>query len=310
LRLLLQALLAAGVSPRFIAQQGLDAVYSGSIYALFAVGYTLVFGVLDILNLAHSAVFTVGAVVAWILVVNLALPFWLAAIVAIAVCGVIGYVLDRTAFRPLRRRGAPHIASLISSIGVALILVSLSERAIGAAAHAFPERSVPSGVLHPAGLTVDLFKLGILGVTILLMAVLGYVVRRTAAGRAMRAVAENPRASLLVGINVDRVIALTLVLSSALGGLAGILYAVSQADVSPYIGRDQVELRGLAVIVVGGMGSVTGAVVAGYVLAIAETATLVLVGSNARAGVAFAILFLTLVLLPSGIFGQRRQRST
>jgi branched-chain amino acid transport system permease protein len=160
------------------------------------------------------------------------------------------------------------------------------------------------------GLVLDQLSLLILALTLVLMAVLAAMIRWTAPGRAIRAVAENPRAAGLMGINVDRTIALTLVISSALGGLAGILYALSVHDISPYIGRDQVELKGLAVIVVGGMGSITGAVVAGYLLGLIEVLVLVTLGSNVRAGVAFAVLFLALVLFPSGLFGGRGRQRT
>jgi branched-chain amino acid transport system permease protein len=296
--------------PSYYLQQLINGIFSGSIYALFAVGYTLVFGVLDILNLAHSAVFTLGAVVALVLLTNFGLPFWLAVLLAIAVCGAIGYGLDLVAFRPLRHRGAPHISSLITSIALALIFVSLTENTFGANSRRFPPGVAPSGELQVGAIGIDRLELIILALTIVLMLVLGYVIRSTRAGRAIRAVAENPRAAFLMGINVDRTIALTLVISSALGGLAGILYGLSQHDVSPYIGRDQVELKGLAVIVVGGMGSITGAVIAGYLLGLVEVLVLVTLGTNVRSGVAFALLFLALVLFPSGLLGERRARRT
>lgn len=304
------SILAAGFTPAYLLQQALNGIFNGSIYALFAVGYTLVFGVLDILNLAHSAVFMAGAVVAFVLVVNLGLPFWVALPLAVVACGLVGYLLERVAFRPLRHRGAPHISSLITSIGLALVMVSIAENRFGGNSQRFPVTRVPGGEIRTAGLTIGVVDLGILTLTLLLMVGLGLMVRRTSPGRAIRAVAENPRAAALMGIDVDRVIALTLVLSSALGGLAGILYGLAQSDVSPYIGRDQVELKGLAVIVLGGMGSITGAVVAGYLLALVEVAVLVFVGSNARSGVAFGVLFLALVLRPSGLFGQRAGRRT
>jgi branched-chain amino acid transport system permease protein len=135
------------------------------------------------------------------------------------------------------------------------------------------------------------------------MLVLGYVIRYTQVGRGLRAVAENPRAARLMGLDVDRMITLTLVISSALGGLAGILFGLAQTDISPYIGRDNVEVKGLAVIVLGGMGSISGAVAGGYLLGLIEIVALVVFGSNVRAGVAFAALFLMLVLRPQGLFG-------
>jgi branched-chain amino acid transport system permease protein len=154
-----------------------------------------------------------------------------------------------------------------------------------------------------AGLTLEATKVAIVPITLALMLVLGYVIRFTQFGRGLRAVAENPRAASLMGLDVDRMIALTVVLSSALGGVAGILFGLALSDISPYIGRDSLEIRGLAVIVLGGMGSVTGAVVGGYLLGLIEVLALVQFGSNVHAGVAFAALFLMLVLRPQGLFG-------
>ena len=164
---------------------------------------------------------------------------------------------------------------------------------------------MPNPTWKVAGLTLEASKVAIIPVTILLMLVLGYVIRFTQVGRGLRAVAENPRAARLMGIDVDRMITLTLVISSALGGLAGILFGLAIGDISPYIGRDNVEVRGLAVIVLGGLGSIPGAVAGGYLLGGIEVLALVALGSNARAGVAFAALFLVLVIRPQGLFGAR-----
>jgi branched-chain amino acid transport system permease protein len=145
----------------------------------------------------------------------------------------------------------------------------------------------------------------VIPIAIILMLLLGYVIRYTQVGRGLRAVAENARAARLMGLNVDRMISLTLVISSALGGLAGILFGVALSDISPYIGRDAVEVRGLAIIVLGGMGSVAGAVLGGYLLAFIELLAFVAAGSSARGGIAFAALFLMLILRPQGLFGTR-----
>ena len=301
-------------------QQILNAVFIGSIYALFAVGYTLVFGVLDILNLAHSAVFMLGAAVTYSLVVNHGQAFWIACILGIAVSAAMGLVIEYVCLRPLRRRKAPPIAALISTIGLALIVVAAIEQGQtgslfswlwvdGPNSVAFPSGTFPNPTWHVGDLTLEAAKVAIIPISIVLMAVLGYVIRYTQVGRGLRAVAENPRAARLMGLDVDRMIALTLVISSALGGLAGILFGAALGDISPYIGRDNVEVRGLAVIVLGGMGSVPGAVVGGYLLGLIEVLALVALGSGARGGVAFAALFLMLVLRPQGLFGaQLRER--
>ena len=299
-----------------MTQQVLNAIFIGSIYALFAVGYTLVFGVLDVLNLAHSAVFMLGAVVTYSLVVLHGVPLLPAAVIAVLVCGLLGLLIEFVALRPLRRRNAPPISALISTIGLALIFVAIVEQATpgtffswlwqdGANSVRFPAGTVPDPTYHLAGLTIEGTKLGILVTTVVLMLVLGYVMRFTQVGRALRAVAENRRAATLLGINVDRIFASTLFVSSALGGLAGLLFGLAISDISPYIGRDQVELKGLAVIVLGGMGSIPGAVLGGYLLGLIEVFALVRFGGNVEAGVAFAALFLVLVIRPQGLFGAR-----
>jgi branched-chain amino acid transport system permease protein len=297
-------------------QQIVNAIFIGSIYALFAVGYTLVFGILDILNLAHSAVFMLGAALTYSLVVNHGQPFWIAATGGLLVAAFMGLVIEHVCLRPLRRRQAPPISALISTIGLALVIVAAVEQGRpgtifawlwvdGANSVAFPRGTIPNPIWHVGDLTLEASKVVIIPISIGLMLVLGYVMRYTQVGRGLRAVAENPRAARLMGLDVDRMISLTLVISSALGGLAGILFGVALGDISPYIGRDNVEVRGLAVIVLGGMGSIPGAVFGGYLLGMIEVLALVALGSGARSGVAFAALFLMLVLRPQGLFGTR-----
>ena len=297
-------------------QQLVNAIFIGSIYALFAVGYTLVFGILDILNLAHSAVFMLGAAITYSLAVNHGLTFWVACVLGIAASALMGLVIEHVCLRPLRRRQAPPIAALISTIGLALVIVAAVEQGKGgslfvwlwvdgANSVAFPSGTFPNPVWHIGDLTLESSKVVIIPISIALMLVLGYVMRYTQIGRGLRAVAENPRAARLMGVDVDRLISLTLVISSALGGLAGILFGAALGDISPYIGRDNVEVRGLAVIVLGGMGSIPGAVIGGYLLGLVEILAVVTFGSSVRGGVAFAALFLLLILRPQGLFGTR-----
>ncbi|HEX3541005.1 MAG TPA: branched-chain amino acid ABC transporter permease [Acidimicrobiales bacterium] len=298
-------------------QQLLNGVFIGSIYALFGLGYTLVFGLLDVLNLAHSEVFMLGAVVTYSLVALHSVPFWAAVPLGIGAGALLGLVIEFVALRPLRRRGAPPITALISTIGVALVLVALIEQSKAGGALAwlwrdgandvqFPPGKVPGRIFHLAGLTLPATKVAILVITVLLMLGLGFVMTRTGWGRAVRAVAENPRAARLLGINVDRVITATLVVSSALAALSGILFGLALNDISPYIGRDQVELRGLAVIVLGGMGSIPGTFIGGFVLGLLESITILTLGTDVRA-VGFIALFVMLVLRPQGLLGQRER---
>ena len=297
-------------------QQIVNAIFIGSIYALFAVGYTLVFGILDILNLAHSAVFMLGAAITYTVVIKYGQSFWLACLIGILGSALMGLVIEYVWLRPLRRRRAPPIAALISTIGLALIIVAAVEQGNpgtlfgwlwtdGANSVAFPTNTIPNPTWQVGDLHVDAAKVVIIPISIALMLILGYVMRYTQVGRGLRAVAENPRAARLMGLNVDRMITLTLVISSALGGVAGILFGVALGDISPYIGRDNVEVRGLAVIVLGGMGSIPGAVLGGYLLAFVELIAFLALGGGAKDGVAFAALFAMLVLRPQGLFGTR-----
>src|SRR2546426_1095826 len=211
-----------------LPQQLLNGMFAGSIYALFALGYTLVFGVLDILNLAHAAIFMMGAMTSWWLVSEQGWSLWAAFPVAVLVAGVLGILLDRVAFLRLRRRGAGPLSPLISSIGMSLVFVGTARLLFGPERRQFPDQAFPQ-VYYDIGtmLRIRLLDVVILAVSLAMMGGLTWLVQRTALGRAMRAVAENPRAAALLGVNIEAVIAQTFFIASALGGAAGILYGLS-----------------------------------------------------------------------------------
>src|SRR5215471_11326221 len=273
-----------------MGQQVINGVFLGSIYALFAVGYTLVFGVLDILNLAHQAVFMLGAFCALALVGGLHLSFALALPLAILFSGAAGILLDRLAFRPLRGRAHSNMSGLISSIAAATIFEAIALQIFGPDVSRFPFGSFPDRQFRVA-------------VSVVLMALLTYLLKKTRLGRQIRAVAESPRAARILGINVDRVIAASFFISSSLGGAAGVLFGLAFNSLSPDMGRS-VELKGLAVIILGGMGSVTGAVIAGFAIGLIEVFTVARWGSSYRDAVSFAVLFLVLIVWPRGLFGR------
>jgi len=289
-----------------MGQQVLNGIFLGSIYALFAVGYTLVFGVLDILNLAHAAVFTLSAFIALALV-DAGLSLWLALPAAVAAAGVIGIVLERIAFRPLRGRADSNISGLISSLAMATVFEAIALQIFGPDISRFPPDTFPDRVIRIGGATASLLQLCIVGISVVLMAVLTLLLARTRLGRQIRAVAESPRAARILGVDVNRAIALAFFLSSALGGAAGVLFGLAFNAISPGVGRS-VELKGLAVIILGGMGSVPGAVVAGFLLGLIEVFTVAHLGSSFRDAVSFAVLFLALVARPRGLFGQAAVR--
>ena len=298
-----------------MGQQVLNGVFVGSIYALFAVGYTLVFGVLDILNLAHAAVFTLAAFIALALV-DARLPLWLALPLAVAAAGLIGIVLERLAFRPLRGRADSNISGLISSLAMATVFEAIALQIFGPDISRFPQDTFPDRMIRIGDASASLLQVLIVGVavtlcivatSVVLMAVLTLLLARTRLGRQIRAVAESPRAARILGVDVDRAIAMAFFLSSALGGAAGVLFGLAFNSISPDVGRS-VELKGLAVIILGGMGSVPGAVVAGFALGLIEVFTVAHLGSSFRDAVSFAVLFLVLIARPHGLFGRAAAR--
>jgi branched-chain amino acid transport system permease protein len=289
-----------------MGQQILNGVFVGSIYALFAVGYTLVFGVLDILNLAHAAVFTLAAFIALALI-DAHLSLWIAMPAAVAAAGLIGIVLERLAFRPLRGRADSNISGLISSLAMATIFEAIALQIFGPDVSRFPPDTFPDRIVRVGDASASLLQLCIVGISVVLMAVLTFLLARTRLGRQIRAVAESPRAARILGVNVDRAIAMAFFLSSALGGAAGVLFGLAFNSISPDVGRS-VELKGLAVIILGGMGSVPGAVVAGFALGLIEVFTVAHLGSSFRDAVSFAVLFLVLIARPRGLFGRAAAR--
>jgi branched-chain amino acid transport system permease protein len=290
-----------------VGQQLINGVFLGSIYALFALGYTLVFGVLDMLNLAHQAVFMLCAFVALSLVAGLHLHILLAFPLAVGVAGILGLVIERIAFRPLRARANSNISGLISSLALATIFESIALGVWGPDVSRFPFDTVPARQLRLGGAVVQELQLVIVAISILMMVALTLVLRRTALGRQIRAVAESRLAACVLGVHVDRVIAASFFISSALGGAAGVLFGLAFNSISPDVGRS-VELKGLAVIIVGGMGSVPGAVGAGFALGLLEVFTVARFGSSYRDAVAFAALFLVLIARPRGLFGTAQTR--
>ena len=288
-------------------QQVLNGIFAGSIYALFAIGFTLVFGVLDRLNLAHSAVFTAGAFIGIELVAELGLSIWLAIPAVLVVGALLGLVIERVAFRPLKGRPDAHFAGLISSIALGGMVAALLLARYGPDTRRFPADAFPSTEFSLGGVRVTLLQLVILGVSLGLMLGLAYLVNRTRLGRGMRAVAENPHAARVLGVDVDRVTAVTFALSSALGAVAGVLLAFYVNSAQMTMGFN-IELKGLAVIIVGGMGSLKGAMVGGLALGLAEVFAVQYVGSSWRDVVAFGLLFTVLLLRPQGLFGARQVR--
>ncbi|MEC5217213.1 branched-chain amino acid transport system permease protein [Actimicrobium sp. GrIS 1.19] len=290
-----------------LEQQLINALSLGSVYALFALGFTLVFGVLGVINLSHGAIFMLGSYVALMLIQKLAMPLWLALLAAMLVTGLIGLVVDFLVLRPLRARNAPHLAPMIASIGVAIMLTNLAQGLFGAENKRFPAGTIPEESISFGSVHVTAVQIGIVAISFILMLVLLMVMRRTQLGRALRAIAESPKAAALLGIHVEGLFLLTSFAAAALGGVAGVLVGLSFNAISPFMGQPMLH-KGIAVIILGGMGDIRGAMIGGLFLGFAEVMSVAYLSSDLRDAVAFGLLFLILLVRPSGMFGKVLER--
>lgn len=304
------------------SQQFLNGLSIGSVYAIFALGYTLVFSILGIINFAHGAIFTLGAYFTYALMggsfglngllanasLPVQLPFALALVLGSALAGLVGVAIERVAFRPLRRRRADPLLTVVSSLGVAVVIVNLIQYLVGAEIYTFPASTygnLPAAINFGTAaqpIPVRSVQVVIFGVSVVILAILTYGINATKFGKAMRAVAEDATTASLLGIDVDRFVVLTFFISSFLGGLAGTLVGSSVSIAGPYFGI-VFGLKGLAVIVLGGLGSIPGAVLGGLMIGLVEA----FVPSDYSAykdAVAFGLLFLMLLVRPQGLLGR------
>lgn len=290
-----------------LEQQLFNALSLGCVYALFALGFTLVFGVLGVVNLSQGAVFMVGAYAALTAITRLNAPLWLAILFAFAFAGLLGLLIDRLVLKPLRRRNAPHLIPMIATIGLAIAINSLVQGLFGAENQRFPSEVLPQDSLQIAGVSVTVLELCIILVSFVLMAVLMVTLRRTQLGRALRAIAESPKAASLLGINVDGLFMLTSFVAAGLGGISGVLIGLYSNALFPLMGQPMLH-KGIAVIILGGMGDIRGAMFAGLFLGFAEVLSVAYIGSDMRDAVAFGLLFLVLLVRPKGLFGSVQER--
>ena len=285
-------------------QQLLNGIFIGSIYALFAIGFTLVFGILDRLNLAHPAVFAASAFVGIELVERGGLSLWAALPIVFVFGAVLGLVIERLAFRPLKGRADAHFAGLISSIALAGMIIALLQWRYGPDTRRFPAGSFPDTRYELAGAQVTLVQVVILGVSLALMVGLTYMVTRTRLGRGMRAVAENPDAARVLGVNVDRITAVTFAISSALGAVAGVLFAINVNTAQLGMGSIERASRSSSSAAWGRCPARSSAALLG----LAEVFAVQYIGSSWRDVIAFGLLFVILLVRPQGLLGARKVR--
>ncbi len=303
-------------------QQVLNGLSIGSVYAIFALGYTLVFSILGIINFAHAAVFTLGAYFTYTLAggvfgfngllanasLGTDLPFAIAMILGAVLAGLVGVILERLAFRPLRLRGADPLLTLVSSLGAAVMITNLIQYLVGAEIYTFPANiygDLPPSINFGTAanpIPIRSVQVVIFAVSALILVLLTYLINYTRFGKALKAVAEDATTASLLGINTDRFILITFFLSGFLGGIAGTLVGTSVSIAGPYFGIS-FGLKGLAVIVLGGLGNIPGAVAGGLIIGLAE-ALVPAEYSGYKDAVAFAILFIVLLVRPQGLLGR------
>jgi branched-chain amino acid transport system permease protein len=285
-----------------IGQQILNGLVVGGVYALFALGFTLVFGIHKILNLAHGAVFMTGAFIA-LYSVEAGLPLWLGFLLAMAGSGLLSVLIEVTAFRPLRHSGEAEFGAIISSIGANLIVITIAQRLSDTLVLRFPFDTFPVVIHQFFGLRVSALQLFMAGCAAALVLVLTFYLYRTRFGRQVRAVAGNERAAVLLGVNPNAVYFQTFFLSGVLAGAAGVLIGLAFNTIHFMMGEPFL-LRGFVVIILGGLGSIPGALLGGLLFGMLQTLTVAYLPSGLTDAIIFAILFLILLLRPNGLLGK------
>ncbi len=286
-----------------LAQQLFNALVLGSVYALFSMGFTLTFGVLRVINLLYAFYVAAGAFLSLVAVRDFGVPLWAAGLFGAIGTGAIAVVCDTAVLAPLRRARAPELSSLIVTLGGALLLNSLMFLAFGAEVRRFPATLLSQSPIDLCVLQIGQIQLLIIAVVALLAALLFLFIERTRLGVAIRALAENPEAAALMGINVGVMFSGVSFLAAVLIAVAGILIGLNFDAVHPYMG-EPLMLRGFAVVVIGGLGNIRGALVAGLALGFVEVMTAGYVSSNFKDAAGFAAMVITLWLRPSGLFGK------
>jgi branched-chain amino acid transport system permease protein len=285
-------------------QQLLNGLSLGAIYALIALGYTMVYGVLRFINFAHSDVFMVGAFIGYFVGSHLPQGTVLGGLACLAAamagCAILGIIIERLVYRPLR--GGPTLNVLITAIGMSLFLEYTGQLVFGATPRAFPPM-FPSKVIEVRGLIVSMNQVIVIVVTAVLMVSLELAVHRTKIGTAMRAVSLNPRAAQLVGINIDVVISFTFGLGSALAGAGGVLYALNYPSIDPLMGVVP-GLKAFVAAVLGGVGNIPGAALGALILGMVETFVDGSRWSTYKDAIAFATLIAILLFRPAGLLGR------
>lgn len=285
-----------------ILQQLINGVSLGSIYALMALGYTMVYGIINLINFAHGDIYMVGAYVGFALTTFLGLGFFPSLLISMVACSILGMAIEKVAYKPIRN--STRIAALITAISVSLFLQYTMMYFVKPDTRTFPE-VLKSKILtfFNGNVMLDVKNIYILVITIILMIALQYIVHKTKTGKAMRAVSLDKEAAELMGVNVNKTISTTFALGSALAGAAGVLVGVYYNTINPLMGVAP-GLKAFIAAVLGGIGVIPGAVFGGFFLGMTETMVSAYGGSIFKDAVAFTILIIVLLVKPNGLLGK------
>ena len=284
-------------------QQLMNGFSLGSLYALLAIGYTLVYGILSLINFAHSDVFMLGTYFAFYMIAIFMLPWWLSVIISVVLCAIVGMTIERVAYRPLR--SAPRISALITAVGVSYFLENLGLVVLGARPKGFPRPDLMKNVYVIAGAKIQGVSFWVPIISIGILMVLLYIVYKTKVGMAMRAVAKDMETTRLMGVNVDQIILYTFALGSALAGAGGVMWAAKFPQINPLMGIFP-GWKAFTAAVVGGIGNVVGAMIGGFIIGLAEILIAAFFPSltGYKDAFVFGLLILFLIIKPNGIMGE------
>ena len=284
-------------------QQVINGLMLGSVYALLALGYTMVYGIIKLINFAHGDIYMLGAYFGYFFIKVLHLNFFIALVLAMAVSAVIGVLIEYIAYRPLRH--SPRIAVLISALGISFLLENGMTYLYGSDQRSFPQ-AINTVQYHFYGIQVSNIQLIIAVTSVVLMLLLTYVVKRTKMGRAMRAVSADPDAATLMGININHTISFTFAIGSALAAAGGVLIGLYYNSIDPLMGMTP-GLKAFVAAVLGGIGIIPGAAVGGWLIGILETMVQATSFSAYKDAIVYAMLIVILLIKPTGILGKNKR---
>jgi len=282
-------------------QQLINGLALGSVYALLALGYTMVYGIIQLINFAHGEIYMIGAFAGFYSASTLKLPLLPTLLVAMAVSALAGIIIEKIAYKPLRN--SPRITLLITAIGVSLFLQNAMRILVGSNPKPFPDL-INAGTINIGSIQIEVKTILMFAVSAFLVILLQFIVYKTKVGKAMRASSQDMEAASLMGINVDNTISLTFAIGSALAGIAGVLVAISYPSITPYMGV-MPGLKSFVAAVLGGIGSIPGALLGGIAIGLLETFSKAYISTNFSDAIVFAVLIIILLIKPAGLLGKK-----